>query len=307
MRSNIPVAWLLVTAVCLSSCGGGDGESLTPVASTERPPNFISYPDPNMFTQFEPITPLVPTITGGTPTNYLVEPPLPAGLNIDGQGRISGTPTERSAPTTYIVTAGNSAGTTSFGVRITISGRYTIGGSVFGLTGAGLVLTNADVDLAVDSDGRFTFPDLFRSGDAFAITVESQPDGQSCSVTGGSGLVANSNYGDAVVTCSAPVNKAARFVGVLEDLARTRAGDSGEVQYVACFYPPAPGTRNVILLLGNVVYELEPLPGTEPPVGCGLHAVTLDPGSEWLYVLNVTDDTVSVYSVLSPARPPVRT
>ena len=232
-------AWLMAAGLCLSACGGSGSDSgLEPIVSTETSPQFISYPDPNTFVQGVPITPLVPQITGGTPSNYIVEPSLPAGLRIDGQGRILGTPTERAAPTSYLVTALNTAGSTSFSVRITVEGRYTIGGVVFGLTGTGLVVTNNGGNpLAITADGRFTFDGVFRPGDVVNVIVATQPAGQSCGVSGGTGLVSNANFGDAVVTCTANVNKAVWTGGTLNDLARERTNDSRGLQYTACALP----------------------------------------------------------------------
>ena len=187
MKSKLVVAWLVPVALGLAACDGSSSSGgLTPVVSNEAPPNFISYPDPNLFVQDVAITPLVPQITGGRPTNYLVQPDLPVGLRIDAEGRIVGTPTQNTAPATYIVTAGNSAGTTSFGVRITVVGRYTVGGTVAGLTGGTLVLTVNGVDaLNITADGAYLFPGRYVPGDNFNVAVATQPAGQNCTVIGG--------------------------------------------------------------------------------------------------------------------------
>lgn len=203
MKGNNPSRWLLLTATLFFySCGGGEEDGLTPVETSELPPRFINYPDPNNFIQGVPIDPLVPTYVGGKPTNYLVQPDLPAGLRLDHLGVISGTPTERTAPNTYIVTAGNSAGTATFGVRITVGGRYTVGGIVVGLVGGGLVLSNNGVDLIeIAADGPFVFPETYPVAHPVKIAVVSQPADQVCTVANGVAILANDDYGAAVVTC----------------------------------------------------------------------------------------------------------
>lgn len=81
--------------------------------------------------------------------------------------------------------------------------NYEIGGAVSGLTGAGLVLQNNGLDdLAVSTEGPFTFAAKLSSGAAYAVTVKTQPAGESCAVTSGNGTVTNRNVTDVAVTCS---------------------------------------------------------------------------------------------------------
>jgi hypothetical protein len=94
-------------------------------------------------------------------------------------------------------------------------GCYAIGGTVSGLTGSGLVLqdsfTNTTLNYSgLDSDsvtgnGSFTFPTALATGSSYNVTVTTQPAGQTCSVTNGSGNVGTSNITSVVVTCSAVV------------------------------------------------------------------------------------------------------
>ena len=83
---------------------------------------------------------------------------------------------------------------------------YTIGGTVTGLSGAGLVLqNNAGNDLAVSAPGAFTFSGALNSGAAYAITVATQPSApaQNCVVTNGSGMVGNADVTNVAVDCIA--------------------------------------------------------------------------------------------------------
>lgn len=82
---------------------------------------------------------------------------------------------------------------------------YSIGGSVSGLSGTGLVLkNNGGNDLTVSNSGDFTFGDKLQSGAQYAVTVGTQPSNpsQTCSVAAGSGTVGSANVTNVNVTCS---------------------------------------------------------------------------------------------------------
>jgi len=82
---------------------------------------------------------------------------------------------------------------------------FTIGGTVSGLFGAGLVLrNNGGNDLAIGANGAFTFTTAILSGATYAVTVLTQPSGpvQTCSVTGGSGTVGAGNVTSVGVNCN---------------------------------------------------------------------------------------------------------
>jgi hypothetical protein len=81
---------------------------------------------------------------------------------------------------------------------------FSIGGSVTGLKGSGLVLqNNAGDDLPVLADGTFAFATMLGSGSRFGVTVKTQPlsPKQGCSVLGGSGTVGGENVTTVVVNC----------------------------------------------------------------------------------------------------------
>lgn len=81
---------------------------------------------------------------------------------------------------------------------------YTVGGTVSGLTGSGLVLQdNHSSNLTVNANGGFTFPGTIASGATYDVSVLTQPSNpaQSCSVTNGSGR-ANANVNNVQVSCS---------------------------------------------------------------------------------------------------------
>jgi alpha-tubulin suppressor-like RCC1 family protein len=81
---------------------------------------------------------------------------------------------------------------------------YTIGGTVSGLSGTGLVLQdNSGDNLAISSNGVFTFPTRIASGANYSVTALSQPAGpsQNCVVAGGGGT-ATANVTGIQVTCT---------------------------------------------------------------------------------------------------------
>ena len=109
-------------------------------------------------------------------------------------------------PTGQSCTVTNGSGTMSANVtniQVTCSTTtYTIGGTVSGLTGTGLVLQdNSGNNLAVSASGSFTFSNSVASGAAYSVTVLTQPNGQSCTVTNGSGT-ASANVTNVQVVCS---------------------------------------------------------------------------------------------------------
>ena len=83
---------------------------------------------------------------------------------------------------------------------------FTIGGTVDGLQGSGLVLTNLGGDLPVSGNGHFTFPGTASSGQPYEIVVRTQPHNpdQVCSVQHGAGTVASADVSDIAVHCVTP-------------------------------------------------------------------------------------------------------
>jgi galactose oxidase-like protein len=82
--------------------------------------------------------------------------------------------------------------------------QVTIGGTVSGLTGSGLVLQNNGGDnLSITANGSFTFATKIANGATYAVTVLTQPSSpqQTCTVTNGSGTATN-NVTNVQVSCS---------------------------------------------------------------------------------------------------------
>lgn len=93
---------------------------------------------------------------------------------------------------------------------------YTVGGTVSGLTGTGLVLQNNGAEaLPIAADGSFTFLTGLTETSSYSVTVSTQPMGQTCDVTNGSGVISEADITDVVVTCEddvvAPIPTASQW------------------------------------------------------------------------------------------------
>jgi len=81
---------------------------------------------------------------------------------------------------------------------------YSLGGSISGLTTSGLVLANGGDTITVPANAsNFTLPAAVAFGSSYGVTVQTQPAGQSCGVTHGSGQMGAANVSNVSVTCSA--------------------------------------------------------------------------------------------------------
>ena len=81
---------------------------------------------------------------------------------------------------------------------------YTIGGNLSGL-GAGksvVLLNNGGDALTRNANGGFSFATALASGASYAVTVGTQPAGQTCTVSNGSGTVASANVTNVAVSCA---------------------------------------------------------------------------------------------------------
>src|SRR6266850_2374091 len=116
--------------------------------------------------------------------------------------------TVRTQPSGQSCTVANGTGSVSANVTnvavTCVTDAYTVGGTVAGLAGAGLVLqNNGGNDRAIAADGAFTFSIALTGGASYSVTVLAPPSGEGCSVTNGSGTIASANVTNVVVTCAA--------------------------------------------------------------------------------------------------------
>ena len=61
---------------------------------------------------------------------------------------------------------------------------------------------NGGDNLSVTANGTFTFATALANGAAYNVTVLTNPSGQTCTVTNGSGTIASANVTNVAVTCT---------------------------------------------------------------------------------------------------------
>jgi hypothetical protein len=81
---------------------------------------------------------------------------------------------------------------------------FSVGGTVSGLQGAGLMLrNNGGSDLSIQADGTFVFAVALNTAAGYDVTIATQPSSpeQECSVTNGAGTVSNSDVTNVLIEC----------------------------------------------------------------------------------------------------------
>ena len=91
---------------------------------------------------------------------------------------------------------------TNTATTTTANTTYSIGGTVTGLSGTVVLQNNGGDDLSVSSSGPFTFSTPLADGATYNVTVKTNPSGQTCTVSGGSGTVASANVTNIAVACT---------------------------------------------------------------------------------------------------------
>jgi uncharacterized repeat protein (TIGR03803 family) len=115
----------------------------------------------------------------------------------------------QAAPAGLTCTAQSASGTMPAGnvasIVIACSDRsYTVGGSISGLASGGMVLVNGSDTLAVNSGASsFTMPTAVAYTSAYAVTVQTQPTGLTCSASNGTGTMGSAAVTNIAITCSA--------------------------------------------------------------------------------------------------------
>jgi hypothetical protein len=104
------------------------------------------------------------------------------------------------------VTNGTGTATTAniSNVVVTCSSKtFNVGGTISGLTAAGLVLANGGDTLSVPAGATsFTMPAAVAYGSGYNVTVTAQPTGLTCDVTDGTGTVGTDAVTNIAVKCS---------------------------------------------------------------------------------------------------------
>ena len=81
--------------------------------------------------------------------------------------------------------------------------KYTLGGTVTGLTGGTVALqVNGTNATPIRVNGRFTFSTPIIQGRTYAVTVKTHPQNQTCKITRGSGTINRARVAHVLVSCS---------------------------------------------------------------------------------------------------------
>ena len=157
------------------------------------------------------------TVSGLSASGLVLQDNAGDNLTISANGSVnfatpvpSGSPyavTVLINPTGQTCTVTNGSGTVTSsnvsGIPVSCVNSYPIGGSVSGLGSGSLVLQDNGGDtLTITANGSFTFATPIVAGGAYAVTIETAPNGQNCSVTNGSGTVAAANVTNIAVSCA---------------------------------------------------------------------------------------------------------
>lgn len=127
-----------------------------------------------------------------------------------------------------------------------VNNLFSIGGTVSGLTGSGLVLRNNDGDdLAIATNGSFEFNTGLAQSSLYQVSVLSQPDGpsQTCDVVGGVGVVGAGPVTTIAINCSTDSFSIGGSVSGLQGtglVLQNNGGDSLSISNNGVFSFPTP-------------------------------------------------------------------
>ena len=203
---------------------------------------------------------------------------------------------------------------------------YTVGGTVTGLAGGGLVLrihksgggfftpaTTATDSIAVATDGRFTFPAAaypLNNVWTYSVSVDGQPASQTCDLANGFGTVMDANVTNVQVTCRARTYFIGGSVSGLTGsglVLQINGGDSLTINANGPFSFP-------VAIASGTDYEVtvQTQPTSQPRQSCTLTGGTGTVASasittvvvtcpvmvgRFLYVPNFGSNTVSAYTI----------
>jgi Lactonase, 7-bladed beta-propeller len=210
---------------------------------------------------------------------------------------------------------------------------YTLSGTVTGLKGSGLVLSNNGATLAVNANGPFVFGSpLLATAESYSVSVANQPSSptQYCIVQNADGTIAGANITSLSVSCSTPRS----VFGAAKNLAGNPNAvvaysvnpDSGALTPVAGSPYPAgdstsaiavdsgtrflyatnqgatggPGSNTISAYTIDVnTGGLAAVPGSPFPSALAPISVVVEPSGRYLYVANVHDNTISAFAINS--------
>lgn len=253
---------------------------------------------------------------------------LPTGTSYDVT--VFAQPSNPSQTCVVAAGTGNWSGSpvTTVAVSCTTN-TYTVGGTVSGLKGSGLVLrNNGGDDLPVNGDGAFVFPGKVASGDSYDVIVSTQPTNpaQVCTTTDAGGTVGDTDVATVIVVCGSiarfvytmiawPEDNAGHFISAFAIDASTGAlsavpGGPSDDGYRTGFVV-TPNSRFAYAhsldswiygyAIDSVTGALSSVPGSAYPTSGGFPdsqpPMVFDPSSRFLYAANNIYGNVYGYAI----------
>ena len=225
------LAIAIPAALCLAGCGGGSSSS-TPPPSTYTIGGTVTGLTAGGLVLADGSQTVSP-VSGAT--SFVFPTAVASGTSY------SATITTQPTGETCAVTSGTGtvASSNVTSVQVACVATYTIGGTIGGLTAGGLVLADGGQTVSPASGATsFTFPTAVVSGTSYSVTITTQPTGEICTVSGGTGTVASSNVTSVEVTCVATYTIGGTIKGltagglVLADGSQTVSPPSGATSFV---------------------------------------------------------------------------
>jgi 6-phosphogluconolactonase (cycloisomerase 2 family) len=161
------------------------------------------------------------------------------------------------------------------GCPIVGGAKYTVGGTVTGLSGTGFALQlNGGDTLSFTGSGSFVFGTRLDNSAAFSVTVQTPPSNpsQTCTVRNGSGTIDKASVTNVIVSCT----QVGRFAYIANRQSNSISG-----------FGIDPATGRLVPLNGSPFASN----GTTPT------ALAVDPNGQFLYVANSGSNDVSIYSI----------
>jgi hypothetical protein len=105
---------------------------------------------------------------------------------------------------TVVNSTGTMSGANVASVNVSCAvNTFTVGGTASGLSGTVVLKNNGGNNLSVLANGSFSFSTALADGSVYNVTVGTQPAGQTCTVSNGTGTVSGANVTSVGVACTA--------------------------------------------------------------------------------------------------------
>lgn len=197
-RSAASLSTLLVATLALTACGGGDPTSPpgTPSAKYALTGTVSGLTGAGLVLSVNG----TPVAVGGGATNVV----LGAGFATGAAYTI----TVAAQPAGQICSVAAGSGTIASAdvanIVVTCSNQaFSLGGTISGLTGSGLALSDGSDTLEVSAGAtRFAFPTPFAQGSSYSVTVSGQPAGLACTVGQGTGTMPATAVTNVAISCT---------------------------------------------------------------------------------------------------------